>query len=71
MTASPRGKQWALRARQFFDTQKHRLSAVPQLIEVPIPSPGERVAPEGGRERNSGSNPKVSTNEQTSSQVEL
>ena len=51
--------------------EKHRLSAVLQLIEVPIPSPGERVAPEGGRERNSGRNLKVSTSKQTASKAEV
>ena len=41
-----------------------------QWGEKPIPSPGERVAPEGGRERNSGRNLKVSTSKQTSSKAE-
>ena len=36
-----------------------------EISAFPIPSPGERVAPEGGRERNSGGNPEVYTHDQT------
>ena len=39
------------------------------LAANPMPSPGGRVAPEGGRERNSGRNLQASTTQQTSNSV--